>query len=139
MSTYPNSLPLSKGRLWTGRIISGLMTAFLGLDAIMKFAKPEMVVKGTVELGYSESVILPLGVVLLASVILYALPRTSMWGAILLTAYLGGAVATNVRADKPLFTHVLSPVYVAVLLWVGLTLRDRTLEVLLFAKDRERA
>jgi hypothetical protein len=130
---------VKKGRLRTGRIISGLIAFLLALDALGKFLKPEPVVKGTVELGYPESVIVPLGVVLLASVIFYAVPRTAIFGALLLTGYLGGAVATHVRVGNPLFTHVLVPVYVGVLLWAGLTLRDRRLEALLFAKDRATA
>jgi len=125
---------LSKGRLWTGRILSGVLAALLALDALGKFARPEAVVKGTLELGYAETAIVPLGVVLLASVILYALPRTAIVGAILLTGYLGGAVATHVRVGNPLYSHVLFPVYVGVLLWVGLTLRDRRLETLLFGE-----
>ena len=135
MTTATNSV--SKGRLWTGRIISGLFAFLLALDALGKFMKPEPVVQGTLELGYPVSVIVPLGVLLLAGVIFYALPRTAVFGAILLTGYLGGAVATHVRVGNPTFTHVLVPVYVGVLLWVGLTLRDRRLEALLFAKDRE--
>lgn len=130
---------LSRGRLWTGRILSGLLAVLLALDALGKFLKPEAVVKGTIELGYPESTIVPMGVSLLVSVILYAVPRTAIFGAILLTGYLGGAVATHVRVGNPLFTHVLFPVYVGVLLWIGLTLRDRRLEALLFAKDREPA
>jgi hypothetical protein len=126
---------LSKGRRRAGQIVSGVIAALLALDALGKFMKPEAVVKGTLELGFAESTIVPLGVILLASVVLYALPRTSLLGAILLTGYLGGAVATHVRAGNPLFTHTLSPVYVGVLLWVGLTLRDRRLEALLFARS----
>ena len=135
MTTAMNTV--SKGRRWTGRIISGLLAFLLALDALGKFLKPEPVVRGTLELGYPVSVIIPLGVLLLAGVIFYALPRTAVLGAILLTGYLGGAVATHVRVGNPTFTHVLVPVYVGVLLWVGLTLRDRRLEALLFAKDRE--
>jgi hypothetical protein len=126
---------VSKGRLWTGRILSGVLASLLALDALAKFARPEPVVKGTVELGFPESSILPLGAVLLASVLLYVLPRTKIVGAILLTAYLGGAVATHVRVGNPLYSHVLFPVYVGALLWVGLTLRDRRLEALLFRRE----
>jgi hypothetical protein len=94
------------------------------MDGVMKLMKPEMVVKATVELGYPESVILELGIVLLICVILYAIPVTSVLGAILLTGYLGGAVATHVRVGDPLFTHTLFPVYVALLIWGELYLRD---------------
>jgi len=127
----------SKARLRTGRILCGVLAFLLALDALGKFLRPEPVVKGTLELGYPESVIVPLGSILLLSTLLYALPRTAVLGAILLTGYLGGAVATHVRVGNPLLTHVLMPVFVGVLLWVGLTLRDRRLEALLFSRERE--
>jgi DoxX-like family len=119
--------PVSNGRLWAGRVASTLAGLFLLMDGVMKLIKPEPVVKATVELGYPESVILGLGIVLLVCVILYLIPRTSVLGAILLTGYLGGAVATHVRVGNPFFTHTLFPVYVAVLVWGGLYLRDRRL------------
>ena len=90
--------PVSKGRLWAGRIMSALPALFLLMDGIMKLAKPEFVVKATVQLGYPESVIFGLGIVVLVCVILYVVPRTAVLGAILLTGYLGGAVATHLRA-----------------------------------------
>jgi hypothetical protein len=80
--------------------------------------------EGTARLGYSVSIVFPLGIVLLVCVVLYMIPRTSILGAILLTGYLGGAVASNVRVGNPLFGYILAPVYVAVLLWIGLFLRD---------------
>jgi hypothetical protein len=123
--------PRSKKALWAGRIMSGLPAAFLLLDAVMKFARPIDVVRGTVELGYSENVIIPLGVVLLISTILYLIPQTAILGAILLTGYLGGAVATHVRVANPLFTHTMFPIYFGILLWGGLVLRDRRLRALL--------
>ena len=122
---------VSKKMLWTGRILSGLPALFLLADSVGKFVKPAPVVEGTVRLGYSEGVILPLGVVLLACTVLYVIPRTSVLGAILLTGYLGGAVATHVRVGDPLFTHVLFPVYFGVLLWAGLFLRDHRLRALI--------
>jgi DoxX-like family len=114
----------TKTTLWTGRILSALPVLFLLLDVIMKLIKPEAVVKGTVELGYPESAIVGLGIVLLISTVLYAIPRTSVLGAILLTGYLGGAIATHVRVGNPLFTHILFPVYLALFIWGGLFLRD---------------
>src|SRR5215207_8810025 len=102
---------LKPNRPWAGYVVSGLPALFLVLDAIGKFVKPTAVVEGTVELGYPESVILPLGVILLISTILYIIPRTAVLGAILLTGYLGGAVATHVRIGNPLLTHQLVPVY----------------------------
>ena len=114
----------AKKRSWAGIVISAIPTLFLLMDAIGKFVKPEAVVTGTVELGYPESVILPLGIVLLICTILYAIPKTSVLGAILLTGYLGGAVATHVRIGSPLFTHMLFPVYLGIMIWLGLYLRD---------------
>ena len=126
--------PVSKMRLWAGRIIGGLPALFLLVDAIMKLVKPVPVVEATVKLGYSENVIVPLGIVLLVCAVLYLIPRTSVLGAILLTGYLGGAVATHVRVGSPLFTHVLFPIYVAALIWGGLFLRDGRLRALVFSR-----
>jgi hypothetical protein len=137
MSENPHSghlatqtVPVSKGRLWTGRIMSALPALFLLMDGVMKLAKPEFVVKATVQLGYPERVIFCLGIVVLVCVILYLIPRTAVLGAILLTGYLGGAVATHVRVGDPLFSHALFPVYVAILLWGGLYLREERLRAL---------
>ena len=123
MSSDNQTPSISKGRLWAGRIVSGLPALFLLVDAIMKFVKPAPVVEETVRLGYPESVIIGLGAVLLASTILYLIPKTSILGAILLTGYLGGAVATHVRMFEGWFP-ILFPVAFGVLLWGGLWLRD---------------
>jgi hypothetical protein len=120
----------SKGKLWTGRILSGLPALFLLVDGGAKLFKPEPVVKGTLELGYPESVIVGLGVVLLACTVLYLIPRTAVLGAILLTGYLGGAVASHVRLEKGWF-EILFPVFFGALLWGGLVLRDARLAALL--------
>jgi hypothetical protein len=125
------SAPLSKGRLWTGRIMSALPALFLLVDGVGKLVKPAPVVQGTVQLGYPESVLLGLGIVLLSCTVLYVIPRTAILGAILLTGYLGGAIATHVRVGSPLFSHILFPVYVAVLLWGGIYLRDERLRALI--------
>ena len=111
--------------------MSGLPALFLFLDGIGKLAKPKPVVDGTIQLGYPESVLLGLGIVLLICTILYVIPRTAILGAILLTGYLGGAIATHVRVGNPLFTHTLFPVYVAVLVWGGLFLRESRLRALI--------
>jgi hypothetical protein len=124
-------VPISKGRLWTGRIMSALPALFLFVDGIGKLVKPAPVVEGTVQLGYPESVLLGLGLVLIACTVLYVIPRTAVLGAILLTGYLGGAIATHVRVASPLFSHILFPVYVAVLIWGGLYLRDERLRALI--------
>jgi ABC-type transport system involved in cytochrome c biogenesis permease component len=97
----------------------------------MKLVKPPVVVEATTQLGYPESVIFGLGIVLLTSTLLYAVPRTSFLGAILLTGYLGGAVATNLRVGNPLFSHILFPVYLGVMIWGGIFLRDSRLRALI--------
>ena len=130
-SSNPTSAAISKGALWTGRVMSTLVVLFLLMDGVMKLFKPEVVVKGTVELGYPETVIIPLGVVLLISVVLYLIPRTAVLGAILVTGYFGGAIAAHVRVGNPLFSHVLFPVYFGVLLWGGLYLRDVRIRALI--------
>lgn len=126
-----NSLPdpISKNALWAGRIVSALPALFLLVDAVMKLVKPAPIVEATVGLGYLESVIPGLGIVLLASTILYLVPSTAVLGAILLTGYLGGAVATHVRVGESVFS-VLFPVAVGILLWLGLYLRDDRLRTL---------
>jgi hypothetical protein len=117
-------------RPWAGYIVSALPALFLVLDAVGKLIKPAPVIEGTLELGYKESVIMPLGIVLLGSTVLYLIPRTSVLGAILLTGYLGGAVATHVRIGNPLLTHILFPVYLGLMVWLGLYLRDLRLRAL---------
>jgi hypothetical protein len=125
-----DSQTISKGRLWAGRILSGLPALLLLVDAIMKLIKPAPVVEATVKLGYPESVIIGLGVVLLLSTILYLMPKTSVLGAILLTGYLGGAVATHVRVQEGWFSILFAVVFGA-LLWAGLWLRDERLQKLI--------
>jgi hypothetical protein len=122
--------PVSKGRLWAGRIMSWLPALFLLVDGVMKLIKPAPVVDATVKLGYTESVILPIGIVLTICTILYLVPRTAVLGAILLTGYLGGAVATQVRAGEGWFS-ILFPVILGILLWGGLYLRDHRLPKLI--------
>jgi len=126
-----NPLPSRRGDSGPGRIMSALPALFLLVDGVGKLVKPAPVVEGTVQLGYPESVLLGLGIVLIACTVLYAIPRTAILGAILLTGYLGGAVATHVRVGSPLFSHILFPVYVAVLIWGGLYLRDERLRTLI--------
>jgi DoxX-like family len=119
----------SKAMRWAGYVLSGLPALFLAFDGFMKLVKPEPVVKATVELGYPESVILGLGIVVLACTALYLIPRTSVLGAILLTGYLGGAVASHLRHGDG-WSPVLFPVVFGALLWGGLYLRDERLRSL---------
>jgi len=114
----------ARGRIWTGRVLSGLAALFLAWDGLMKLVQPAIVVRASRELGFSPHAIFVVGALLLAFVALYLVPRTAVLGAVLLTAFLGGAVATNVRMGNPLLTHVLFPTYVAALVWGGLYLRD---------------
>lgn len=117
-------------RPWAGYILSGIPALFLLADAVGKLVKPQPVVEGTVSLGYPETVIIPLGIVLLASTIIYIIPKTAVLGAILLTGYLGGAVATHVRVGSPVATHLLVPVYLGIMLWLGLYLRESRIRAL---------
>ena len=114
----------SKGKIWTGRILSGLVVLFLVFDAVLKFFKPAAVVEAFAHVGYPISLVYTLGILLLACTALYVIPRTSVLGAILLTGYLGGAVATHLRVGDPLLSHVLFPTYLGLLLWGGLYLRE---------------
>jgi hypothetical protein len=130
MSGEALSAPLSKAAIWSGRILSALAGLFLLFDGIMKLGKPSFVVEATTKLGYTESVIVPLGIVLTACTILYLIPRTAVLGAILLTGYLGGAVATHVRVDDPLFSTCF-PIIFGALVWGGLWLRQPAVRALL--------
>jgi DoxX-like protein len=123
MHTNAGTVPVSNAGWWGGRIASGIPALFLLVDGVMKLVRPTVVVETTVQLGYPESVIVPLGMVLLASTILYLVPKTAVLGAVFLTGYLGGAVATHVRVGNGAF-EVLFPVIVGMLLWGGLVLRD---------------
>ena len=114
-----------------GSTLSGLVIVFLLLDATMKFLKVPVVVETTLQLGWPVDSVFPLGLVLLVCTLLYAIPRTSLLGAVLITGYLGGAVATHMRIGSPLFSHVLFGVYIGLMLWGGLYLRDARLRALL--------
>src|SRR5258707_4586127 len=116
----------SKGMLWTGWILTALSTLFMLMDGIMKLFKPAFVVEATIKLGYPESTIVGIGIALTISTFIYIIPRTSVLGAILLTGYLGGAVASNVRAGTGWFNMLFAVVF-AVLICCGLWLRDRRL------------
>jgi hypothetical protein len=121
----------SKTMLWAGWILSGLTVLFMLFDGTSKLAMEHHVVEATTKIGYPMGVIRPLGIVLLVSTILYAIPRTAIFGAILLTGYLGGAVASKVRIEHPLFGSILFGVYCGVLAWGGLYLRDERLRTLI--------
>src|SRR6266850_5801342 len=130
MQSDTQTAPTSKGMLWAGRIMSALPVLFFLMDGVMKLVKPPIVVTATVQLGYPESVILPIGIVLILCTLLYIVPRTSVLGAILLTGYLGGAVATHVRVGAGAFPIVF-PIIFGVLIWGGLCLRDERVRTLI--------
>lgn len=122
--------PVSKASRRTGYALTALVAAFMLFDAVGKLAQPPEVVKPSLALGFTQSTLLGLGITLLISTLMYAIPRTSVLGAILLTGYLGGAVATNVRAGTPVF-NIAFAVLFGVLAWGGLFLRNRKLQALM--------
>jgi hypothetical protein len=121
-------------RVWVGRILSWLAALFLLFDGVTKLFKPAFVVEATVRLGYPERVIVGIGVVLVFCTVLYLIPRTAVLGAILVTGYLGGAVATHVRAERSWF-EIVFPIIFGVLVWAGLVLRDERLRALIPLRD----
>lgn len=122
-----------KAALWTGRIVSGLLVALFLMDATMKLMMISEVVEGSQKMGWPADAmtVRTLGTILVIATLLYAWPRTAVLGAIILTGYLGGAVATHVRVADPLFTHTLFGVYLGVALWGGLWLRDPRVRALI--------
>lgn len=131
MPTEPQSPGVSKKALWAGRTVSSVIVLLLLLDGVMKFFKPKPVVDAFAHLGIPIELDFVIGTLFLLCTVLYAVPATSILGAILLTGYLGGAVMTHLRVGDPLFTHVLFPTYLGSLLWLGLYLRDPRLRVLI--------
>lgn len=125
------SVGASKGRIWAARIMGGIAVLFLLFDGVSKVMRAQQAVQGTVQLGFSPAVVPVLGVVLLVCLALYVIPRTAVLGAILLTGYLGGAVAAQVRLGQPLLGFTLFPVYVALLAWGALYLRDARVRALI--------
>jgi hypothetical protein len=125
--------PVSSGALWAGRVLSGIIVLFMIFDGAIKLPPLDIVTQTMVPLGWpaDPNVARMLGVIGLISTALYALPRTSVLGAILLTAYMGGAIATKVRVDSPLFSHTLFGVYLGIILWGGLFLRDPRVRALI--------
>jgi hypothetical protein len=139
MTNLSQAAPLGdrNATYWAGWVMSGLVIAFMLMVATMKLLALPVVLEASGELGFSGAATARgLGVVLLICTLLYAAPQTAVLGAILLTGYLGGAVATHVRAGSPVFTHVLFGVYLGVLAWGGLYLRDARLRALFPLRTR---
>ena len=132
----PAATRTSNRARWTGRVLSGIAVLFLTFDLTIKLVGAKAAVEGTVQLGWAPHHLPILGVIQLVCLILYLVPRTAPLGAVLWTGYLGGAIATHLRLDNPLFTHVLFPIYVAALLWGGLYLRDDRVRAVLRPRPR---
>jgi hypothetical protein len=133
MSTIAETVPVSKPALWLGRVLSGFVILFLLLDGAIKLVPWPIVTETLDRMGYgaSESLARTLGTITVACTVLYAIPPTSILGAILLTGYLGGAMASHVRLGSPLFSHLLFGFYLGLMLWGGLWLRDGSLRALI--------
>ena len=131
MTNAPSIASRSKSMLWAGWALSALTILFMLFDGVSKLAMEHHVVEATAQIGYPTDVIRPLGIILLMCTIFYAIPRTAIFGAILLTAYLGGAVASKVRIEDPLFGSILFGVYFGILAWGGLYFRDERLRALI--------
>jgi DoxX-like family len=133
MSTIAAETPVSKPERLLGRILSGLVIVFMLFDGAIKLVPWPVVTESMEKIGYgsSETLARSLGVISLVCTILYAIPPTSFVGAILLTGYLGGAMASHLRIGSPLFTHVLFGFYLGLMVWGGLWLRDGSLRTLL--------
>jgi DoxX-like family len=133
MPTLSDTAPVSKSALWSGRVLSGLVIVFLLFDGAIKLVPWPVVIETMDRMGYgsSETLARSLGLITLVCTVLYAVPPTSILGAILLTGYLGGAIASHVRIGSPLFSHVLFGLYLGLMIWGGLWLRDRSLRALM--------
>jgi DoxX-like family len=122
--------PQAKKQRIAGYFLTTFVALFLTFDAVLKVLKLAPAVQGTTELGYPVDSVLGIGVIELVCLTLYLVPRTSVLGALLLTGYLGGAIATHVRVGSPLVSHTLFPIYVALMTWGGLYLRETRLREL---------
>ena len=136
MAIYAETAPgptISNAARWTGRVLSGVVVLFLLFDGAIKLLPLQVVTETMDKMGWGagEGLARSLGIITIACTVLYAVPPTSILGAILLTGYLGGAIASHVRIDSPLFSHTLFGLYLGLILWGGLWLRDPALRSLL--------
>ncbi len=138
METKISTTSTSATMLWAGRILSALVILFLVFDGTIKVMELEIATKTTAQLGYPVSVVFGIGVLTLVIAALYAIPRTSVLGAVLLTGLLGGAITTHLRVGSPIFTHMLFPLYLGLAAWGGLLLRDEGLRALTFPWNASR-
>ena len=130
MQAATQTVPTDKTTIWAGRIISAFAVLFLIFDSVIKVLSMAPAVESTTQLGYPASLVVGIGILELACLAVYVIPRTAVLGAILLTGYLGGAIATQVRAGSPLFS-IIFPVIVGALVWGGLFLREERLRALI--------
>lgn len=126
MTTTPSS-----ATRWAAWTLRGLGVAFMTFDVAIKLLQLPMAIEGTTVLGYQASAVFTIGLIQLLCLVLYVVPATSVFGAVLFTGYLGGAIATHLRLGNPLFSHVLFPIYVALFLWGGLYLQEPRLRALM--------
>ena len=131
MTSAPHTPSVAKKRLVAGYVLTALVALFLTFDTVIKVLRLAPAIQGTTELGYPADAVVWIGMIELVCVGLYLVPRTSVLGALLLTGYLGGAIATHMRVGSPLLSHTLFPIYVALVLWGGLYLRETRLGALL--------
>ena len=133
MTMIAGTAPIAKSASWTGRVLSGLVIVFLLFDGAIKLVPWPIVTETMDKMGYgsSETLARSLGLITIVCTLLYSVPPTSILGAILLTGYLGGAMASHVRIGSPLFTHTLFGLYLGLMVWGGLWLRDRNLRGLI--------
>ena len=131
MTSDTQTASASKVKLWAGYILSAIPALLLLSSGVAKIMKPAPVVQGFAHFGYPESLIVGIGILEFACAITYLIPRTSVLGAILVTGYLGGAIASHVRIGSPMFSHTLFGLYLGLMVWGGLWLRDRNLRSLL--------
>ena len=131
MHSAIHTVPISKKMLRAGYILSAVPVLFLLFDSVIKLIKIDPVVESFIQLGYPVNLARGIGILELVCVVVYVIPRTSAVGAILLTGYLGGAIATHLRMGDPFLTHTFFPIYVAVLVWGGIFLRDDRVRALI--------
>lgn len=131
ISNPSQTTPPSKAQLWSGRILTAIPVLFLLMDGSVKLLKPAPVLETFARLGLPGNLAVTLGLLELLCVILYLVPQTAVLGALLLTGFLGGAVSTHLRVGDPLFSHILFPIYIGLLAWAGLLLRERRLRCLI--------
>jgi DoxX-like family len=130
MVSADHTVSVAKKRPVAGYVLTALVALFLAFDTVIKLLRLPSAVQGTTQLGYPADTVFWIGIIELGCVVLYLVPRTSVLGGLLLTGYLGGAIATHVRVGSPLLSHTLFPIYVALMLWGGLYLREPRLREL---------